>query len=235
MKMAAETASVRILLADAQSLFREAVRTVLEGEADFDVVAVASDGLQALAEAERSNPDVALLDAGMPNCDGVRATSLIRSRIPSCRVIILADTADPALLLDAVEAGANGYLTKDCPLAELIQAARSIHRGETLIPARMLGPLLSRLIRRRREQDQAYLLVSRLTRREKEVLALLADGADNEAIALALVISPQTARTHVQNVLAKLQVHSRLEAAAFVIRTGILADLVERNDDRLPA
>ncbi len=233
--MAGETARVRILLADAQSLFREAVRTVLENETDLDVVAVASDGLQALAEAERSGPDIALLDAGMPNCDGVRATSLIRSRVPSCRVIILADAADPALLLEAVEAGASGYLTKDCPLAELIAATRLIHRGETLIPTRMLGPLLNRLIRRHREQDQAHLQVSRLTRREREVLALLADGADNEVIALRLVISPQTARTHVQNVLAKLEVHSRLEAAAFVIRNGILSELMERKDDRLPA
>ncbi|MGH2732193.1 MAG: response regulator [Actinomycetota bacterium] len=232
--MADKTARVRILLADSQSLFREAMRAVLEGQPDFEVVAVASEGLEALAEAERTAPDVALLDAGMPNCDGVRAAALIRSRVATCRVVILADVADPALLLDAVEAGASGYLTKDCPLAELIQATRSIHRGETLIPTRMLGPLLNRLIRRHREQDQALLQVSRLTRREKEVLALLADGAHNESIALALVISPQTARTHVQNVLAKLEVHSRLEAAAFVTRNGILSDLMEGKDGRFP-
>src|SRR5919106_687622 len=148
---------VRILLADGQSLFREAVKVVLESESDVEVVAEARDGL---------------------------------------------------------EAGASGYLTKESPLAELIDAARAIHRGETLIPRRMLGALLARLIRRRREQDEALRRMSKLTRREKEVLALLAGGGDNDAIAQALVISPQTARTHIQNVLGKLGVHSRLEAAA---------------------
>jgi DNA-binding NarL/FixJ family response regulator len=221
---------VRILLADGQSLFREAVKVVLESESDVEVVAEARDGLQAVAEAERLRPDVALLDVNLPNCDGVRATALIKERVPECRVVVLANEEDQRTLVDAVEAGASGYLTKESPLAELIDAARAIHRGETLIPRRMLGALLARLIRRRREQDEAIRRMSRLTRREKEVLALLAGGADNDAIAQALVISPQTARTHIQNVLGKLGVHSRLEAAAFVMQNGILDELatVER-------
>lgn len=217
---------IRILLADGQSLFREAVKVVLESEPGLEVVAEANDGLDAVAQAERTRPDVALIDLHLPNCDGIRAAYLIGEQVPECRVVVLADEEDERTLVDAVEAGVSGYLTKECPLAELIEATRAIYAGETLIPRRMLGPLLSRLIMRRREQDEALRRASRLTRREKEVLALLAEGADNDAIAQSLVISPQTARTHIQNVLGKLGVHSRLEAAAFVVRNGILEDLV---------
>ena len=223
--MADEDARVRILLADEQSLFRDAVKIVLESQPDFEVVAEARDGLQAVSEAERVGPDVALLDATLPNCDGVRAAALISDQVPECRIMILAEEEDQELLVDAVEAGASGFLTKAAPLEELIEAARAIHAGETLIPRRMLGALLGRLIRRRREQDDALRKAGRLTRREREVLALLAEGADNDGIARALVISPQTARTHIQNVLGKLDVHSRLEAAAFVMQNGILEEL----------
>lgn len=216
---------VTILLADGHSLFREAVRAVLESESDFKVVAEAGDGLHAVAEAERTCPSIALIDADLPNCTGIKATALIAERVPDCRIVVLAGEEDQKLLVDAVEAGAAGFLTRESPLVDLIDAARAINRGETLIPNHMLGALLGRLIKRRREQDQAFRSIARLTRREKEVLALLADGADNEGIAEALVISPQTARTHIQNILGKLGVHSRLEAAAFVVQNGILREL----------
>jgi DNA-binding NarL/FixJ family response regulator len=139
---------------------------------------------------------------------------------------VLGVDEDCRRLVDLLDAGANGYLTREAPLAELIDATRAIHRGETLIPPRMLGPLLSALLHRRKEQDHAHDRLSRLTRREREVLALLASGADNESIAGVLVISPQTARTHIQNILGKLSVHSRLEAAAFVTQNGIYPELV---------
>lgn len=218
--------TIRILLADGHSLFRESVRVVLESEADLQVVAEARDGFQLISEAELSRPDIAILDSSLPSCDGVRAARLIKERVPGCRMLILAEEEDQGVLLEAVEAGASGYLTKECPLSELIDATRAIHRGEIVIPCWMLGTLLGHLVRRRRDQDAARRRISRLTRREREVLALLSDGSDNEAIASALVISPETARTHVQNLLSKLGVHSRLEAAAFVMQNGILDDLV---------
>jgi DNA-binding NarL/FixJ family response regulator len=219
--------AVRIVLAEGHSLFREAVRAVFESEADLEVVAEASSGLEAVEESDRTKPDVAFLDAALPNCDGVKAAALIKQRVPDCKVMILSDTEDQAVLVEAIEAGASGYLTKQCPLADLIEAVRAVDRGETLIPPRMLGTLLARLIRNRRDQEEALRCASGLTRREREVLALLAQGADNQAIAQRLVISPQTARTHIQNILGKLGVHSRLEAAAFVIQNEILDDLVE--------
>jgi DNA-binding NarL/FixJ family response regulator len=214
---------VTILLADAHSLFREAVRMALDGQADLHVIAEARDGLQAVAEAERSRPDVALLDAALPNCDGVRATELIGERAPECRVVLVSADEDHGLLLSGVLAGASGFLTKGSPLEDLIATTRGVAAGETRISPRLLGPLLERLVHRRQEQNEAMKRISKLTRREREVLALLAEGGDNDAIAQALVISPQTARTHVQNVLGKLGVHSRLEAAALA-RTN---DVVE--------
>lgn len=216
----------RILLADEQALFREAVKVVLDAESDFRVVAEAGDGLEAVAEAERSRPDLILLDATLPNCDGVKATALIRERLPESRILFLAAEEEETSLVDAVEAGANGYLAKNAPLSELLEAVRAIHRGETLVPRGMLGALLARLIHRRRAYDEALRRLSKLTRREREVLALLSEGGDKDAIAQALVISPETARTHIQNVLSKLGVHSRLEAAAFVSQNYVMDELI---------
>jgi DNA-binding NarL/FixJ family response regulator len=218
--------SLRILLADEQSLLREALRVVLEAEPDLRVVADVRDGLQAVAEADRARPDVALLHASLPSCDGISAIGLIKERVPNCKVVVFTDEEDQDALTRALEAGANGYLTKESPVDELIEALRAVHRGDTLVPSRMLGRLFDGLLRHRRDQDAAIRLMSDLTRREKEVLALLAEGAGNGAIAEALVISPETARTHIQNVLSKLGVHSRLEAATFVMQNGILDHLV---------
>jgi DNA-binding NarL/FixJ family response regulator len=219
--------TIRILIADEQTLFREAVKVLLNGEGGLAVVAEAGDGLQAVSEAERVRPELALMDANLPNGDGIRATALIKERVPECAVVILADQEDEDRLIEALEAGASGYVTKHSPLSELIEATKAVHRGEVLIPPRMLGAVLSRLITRRREQDQAVKRISRLTRREREVLARLAEGADNDGIAQALFISPETARTHIQNILTKLGVHSRLEAVAFVTRNEILGELIE--------
>jgi DNA-binding NarL/FixJ family response regulator len=212
---------IRVMLADEQSLFREAVKVVLSGENDLTVVGEARDGLQAIAEAERVHPDVALLDADLPNCDGIRATKQITTKVPECRVIVFSAQEDELVLVNALEAGASGYLSKESPLVDLIAATRAVHRGEALVPPRMLGTLLQRLIQRRRERDEALKRMGALTRREREVLLLLAQGADNDGIAQELVISSETARTHIQHLLGKLEVHSRLEAAAFVTQNGL--------------
>ena len=222
--MSREGDVIRVLLADEQALFREAVHVILEREPDLEVVSEAGDGMQAVNEAERIRADVAFLDVNLPNCDGLRAISMLHERLPSCAIVIVDGQEDETTLAEALRAGAAGYIAKTRPLSELIDAARAVHRGEMLVPSGMLRGLLARLFRQRDEQDEALRAVSRLTRREREVLALLADGADNDSIAQALVISPQTARTHIQNVLAKLGVHSRLEAAMFVAQNGILQE-----------
>jgi DNA-binding NarL/FixJ family response regulator len=217
-------APVRVLVADAHSLFREALAVALANEVGLQVVAEAQDGQEAVREAARTEPEVAVLDADLPNCDVVRATRYIRERVPGCRVLVVAGEEEEGTLVEAVYAGASGYLTKGNPLTELIAAIRQVYRGETLIPPHLLGRLLDRLMQRARTQDQVGRRLARLTLREREVLTLLAKGGDNESIAAALVISPQTARTHIQNVLVKLRVHSRLEAAALAIRDGLFVD-----------
>jgi DNA-binding NarL/FixJ family response regulator len=226
---------IRVLVADRHALFREAMRAVLEAQADIHVVAEARDGAQAASEAERTLPHVAIIDAELPVSDGVRTTAAIKARVPDCQVLVLSAREDYRNLIEVLDAGANGYLTRESPLAELIQATRAIHRGDTLVPPGMLGPLLTDLLRRKRDQDRDFEKVARLTSREREVLALLAQGSDNDSIARSLVISPQTARTHIQNILGKLEVHSRLEAAAFVLQSGLLTNLMKRDDDRIRA
>lgn len=217
---------IRVLLADRHALFREAMRAVLDAEAELHVVAEARDSLEAVSEAERTLPHVTILDIDLPMSDGARTTSAIKASVPECQVLVLSPREDYRGLIELLDAGASGYLTREAPLADLIHATKAVHRGDTLVPPNMLGPLLTGLLRRKRGQDRAFDRVSRLTSREREVLVMVAQGAGNEAIAESLVISPQTARTHIQNILGKLEVHSRLEAAAFVTRSGILEVLI---------
>lgn len=217
---------IRVLLEDAHSLFRQALKASLQEDGDIDVVAEASDDVDAVSEAERVRPDVIFLDANLPGADPIRTIAQLRERIPESRVVIVVDHDDPVLLAEAVEEGARGYVSKGSALADLIDTTHSVYRGETAIPRHMIGDLLATLLERRRKYQEANRKVASLTRREREVLSLLADGADSETIAHTLVISPETARTHLQNILQKLGVHSRLEAAAFVIQQGVRDDLV---------
>jgi DNA-binding NarL/FixJ family response regulator len=226
--MSQDRPTVRIVLATEQILLRDAMRSVMEIEPDLEMSGEASDGYHAVKECERTCPDVLILDGHLRNWDAVRTTAIVRDRVPRCRVLILSNRDDHSSLLRALEAGARGYLSKDSALDELIGAARAIHSGRTLVPAHMLGPLLSTLINSKREREEAILKLFRLTQREREVLAILTDGGDNTTIAGTLVISPRTAKTHIQSVLTKLGVHSRLEAAAFVRRNGLRADLMRQ-------
>jgi len=216
---------VRILIADESSMFRQALRVALESQPHLRVVAETETGCQAALEARRLSPDVAVVSLGLPHCDGIEATLRVQQDAPDCRVLVLAEHEDLETLLEALEAGATGYLSKDSPLHELLHAVQAIHRGEAQVPPWMLRSLLAALIQRRRDDSRALQRAGWLTRREREVLALLARGKNNNAIAQELVISPETARTHSQNILSKLGVHSRLEAAAFVARHGILDEL----------
>jgi two-component system, NarL family, nitrate/nitrite response regulator NarL len=217
--------TIRVLVADENALFRQAVSAVLEAEVDLSVVAEAQSGADAVSEAERMRPDVALLLDRPPRVDGPTTTAEVRDRLPGCRVIVLTDERDEQVLHNAIEAGAAGYVTKDIPMSELTASIRAVHRGDTLVPPDMLGDLFDSFFSQRREQGEALRVLSRLSRREQEVLGLLVAGAGNEEIAAVLVISPQTARTHIQRVIHKLGVHSRLEAAMLATHLGIVDDL----------
>jgi DNA-binding NarL/FixJ family response regulator len=221
--------TVRILVADEHSLFRQALRELLDEETDFEVVAEAEDESETVALATRTKPDVALVSTELTAGDSITAIEMINKQVSGCRAVIIAGSDDPEVLLRAVEAGASGYITKGYALSDLMSAARAVHRGETIVPPRMLGGLIERLLRRRRDEDEATARIARLTRRERQVLALLAEGGNKEAIGRALFISPETARTHIQHVMAKLGVHSRLEAAKVAQR----GNLVPASNDAL--
>jgi two-component system, NarL family, response regulator LiaR len=216
---------IRLVIADEHALFRQALRIVLEREHDLEVVGEARTGSDAVVQAERARPDVAVISAMLSGVNGVSVTAMIRDRVPGCRVIVLTDETDQAALHRAIESGSAGYLTKEMPMTELIAAIRDVHRGDTLVPPHMLGPLFEGLFSQRREQRESLRLLSELSRREQQVLRLLVDGAGNEEIGRVLVISPQTARTHIQRVIRKLGVHSRLEAAMLARQMGIVDEL----------
>jgi DNA-binding NarL/FixJ family response regulator len=207
---------IHVLLADEQGLFREAVRIVLESQPDVAVVAEAGDEATALDAAAELKPDVALVSMALGGYNGLATARSISELLPDCRVVMLTPHADTATLVDAFEAGASGYLSKQSPIAELVDAIRAVHVHGILVPQGSLPDLIRSLVGRRRDRDETAARYGKLTAREREVLGLLITGADNETIGRSLLISPQTARTHVQNILAKLRVHSRLEAAALV-------------------
>lgn len=217
---------ISVMIADEHSLFRQAVRSALETEDGLTVVAEAADGIETVAQVEQHKPDVVLIDADLPNSSGVYTTRLIHKRLPACKVLVLSNHPDPTALFDAMQAGASGYMTKATPLRELIRSTKALLQGETIVPASMLGHLLSQLVENRSEQNNVMRRLARLTRREREVLALLVEGGDNDVVASRLVISPETARTHIQNILGKLDVHSRLEALSLVLRNNIAPDMI---------
>jgi DNA-binding NarL/FixJ family response regulator len=215
----------RVLLVDGEFLFRHSVQRVLEGEPDLHVVGATDDPAAVTQETARTKPDVALLDADLIGPEIPRIVRGIRAITPSCKILVITSSDEIGPLVEALEAGASGYLTKDASIWELLDATRSVGRGDVAIPPRMVGSLLAVLLGQRTMQAEAMTKLSRLTKREREVLALLADGHDKSAIAVALVISPQTARTHVQNILSKLAMHSQLEAAAFARREAVALEL----------
>jgi two-component system, NarL family, nitrate/nitrite response regulator NarL len=226
--------AIRILVADEQQLFRDAIRMALESQPDLRVVAEAGTGLQAVTDAQRTRPDVVLVCLTLPVVDGFRATRLITERLPRCRVLLLADDEEPGLLAEALVAGATGYLTKDSPVEEVIAATRTVHEGGTVFPERLLGAVLTWLLPRRRAGAVVPAgPLSSLSRRENQVLVLMAQRADNREIGSALGMGSDRAQRHIRNILQKLGLETRLDAAAFLMRAGVLEDLVRAERIRL--
>lgn len=226
---------IEILLASQHALLRQAIHSALDNHPDVHVVAETHTGMTTVAEAERAAPDVAVLEIDGLNGDGLRTVAMLRERVKDCRVLLLADGEEIDVLIEGLEAGAQGYVSKESPLSDLVDAMRAVVSGQLVIPGGMLTELITSLVQRRKYRNEGAVRVSRLTQREREVLRLLATGADNEAIGRSLVISPQTARTHIQNILSKLGAHSRLEAVAIARSSGIFEDpadpLIEEGRD----
>lgn len=207
---------LRILIVDDHLLFAEAIQVALE-DFGMNVVGVVSTGEQAVAFVERSMPDVILMDIVLPDQSGLVAGSTILERWPDARILALTALSDRQAVDKALRTGFRGYLTKDTPISHFVNSVRSVMDGHLVLPHR-----LAPIVRRSANDDDVTLLIAQLTVREREVLALLVQGADGLAIASRLGISRNTVRTHVQSILTKLQVHSRLEAATFAVRHRVV-------------
>lgn len=217
--------SIRILIAEQQPLFRDALQEALRAEPDIDVVSLKWDLAAVTSQALTGTIDVALLDADLlPKEEGRTVRTLPRA--DGCRILVLTEHEDVDNILSLLACGANGCTLKKSTAAELIEATRAVHAGQTFVPRELVSDVIDRLLARDHRRGDALRRLGRLTRREKEVLVMMISGLGNQGIARAAVISPQTARTHIQNVLTKLEVHSRLAAVALVVQSDLAGALV---------
>jgi DNA-binding NarL/FixJ family response regulator len=216
---------ISVLLVDDQTIVRQGLRSLLSLESDIVVVGEAADGRQAVELVQRLSPDIVLLDVRMPHMDGLQALRRIKAIAPQVSVIMVTLYDDPNYLLEAVSAGAAGYILKDATRQELIRAVRLIAEGGAIIAPTMMPDLLRQMERLMATQGSPLLadaLHDALTEREIEVLRLIAEGCTNQQIAEMLIISPTTVKTHVQNILQKLNVSDRTQAAVYAVRSGLI-------------
>jgi two-component system, NarL family, response regulator LiaR len=212
------TSPIRVLLTDDHAIVRKGISALLATEQDIQVVGEACDGQEAVAQAEALCPDVILMDLVMPKLDGIEAISQIMAKLPSTRILVLTSFAADEKVFPAIRAGALGYLLKDSGPEELVGAIRQVHRGEP-----SLEPSIARkvLLELSHPPTEKTLTVDPLTQRELDILRLVAQGCSNKEIALKLSLSELTVRTHVSNILGKLHLASRTQAALYALQKGI--------------
>ena len=213
---------IRILLADDHTLMRRGLRALLERQNGFAVVAEAADGREAVEIAAAVSPDVAVIDIGMPNLNGIEAARRITEKRPETAVVILSMHADESYVLRALKSGARGYLLKDSPEEDLIHAIRAVHNGKAFFSpeiSKMLAEDYMRQMRQRGVEDSYELL----TPREREILQMLGEGNSNKEVATKLNLSLHTVETHRGNLLEKLNLHSTAELILYAVRRGIVA------------
>ncbi|MCS7283555.1 MAG: response regulator transcription factor [Anaerolineae bacterium] len=211
---------LRLLLVDDHILFRKALARLLDAQPDFQVVGEASDGAEGVEKARALRPDVVLMDLRMPVCDGLEATRQIKRELPGTRVVILTVSEDDQDFLAAIRHGADGYLVKNIRPEVLFQELRGLAKGEAPISREMVSKLLRQMTYQERSCPPVG-LIETLSEREREVLALLAEGLSNEEIAGELNIAVNTVRNHVRNILEKLGVRNRVQAAVYAVRCGL--------------
>jgi two-component system nitrate/nitrite response regulator NarL len=210
-------ATIRILIVEDHTMFADAIRLTLESHG-MDVIAIASNEWEAMETVRREPLDLALVDLGLPGSDGIQVGERILEERPDAKVLAVTALRDARTVSQTLRAGFHGYLTKDIPLSQLVATIRAALGGQVVIPHHLARATAGA---RTPDEEHAALLREQLTGRELEVLALLVEGSSGEEIAERLSVSKNTVRTHVQNILTKLQVHSRLEAALFAVRHGI--------------
>ncbi|MCQ4204115.1 response regulator [Streptomyces sp. NPDC058783] len=208
--------AIKVLLVDDHQVVRRGLRTFLEVQDDIEVVGEAADGAEGVDRAQELKPDVILMDVKMPGMDGVDALRRLRELDNHARVLVVTSFTEQRTVVPALRAGAAGYVYKDVDPDALAGAIRSVHAGHILLQPEVAGALLSQ-----EESGSGPGRAGSLTEREREVLSLIADGRSNREIARALVLSEKTVKTHVSNILMKLDLADRTQAALWAVRHGV--------------
>jgi len=211
---------IRVLLADDHTLFRKGLQEIINKQSDMAVVGEAKDGVEAVEKTEELNPDIILMDIGMPILDGVKATRLIKGQNEKVGIVVLTMYRNDQYVFEVIKAGAQGYILKDADLGELLKAIRRVHRGEPMIDSSMAGRVLVEFSKLTRDQESQDFLD--LSKRETEILQLVAQGATNKDIAEKLFISEYTVRNALSIIFQKLHVNNRTEAAVYALQEGLL-------------
>jgi DNA-binding NarL/FixJ family response regulator len=213
--------SLRVLLVDDHDLFRTGLRNLLE-EQNVQVIGEAADGTQAIRMVRELAPDVVVMDLNMPGMTGVEATRQVTNQAPLTRVVVLTISDQDEDVMNAILAGACGYLMKDSSIQDLMQGIRAAAVGESLISPHIAAKVLQRMRATSTNEQDAKTIRAELSDREIEVLKLIANGKDNAQIAGELHISPKTVKNHISNILMKLQIDNRIQAAVYAVRSGIV-------------
>lgn len=212
---------LRILIGDDHTLFRQGLRKILEERLDWEIVAEAGDGREAVQQAVELRPDVAVLDIGMPLLNGIEATRQILRRVPDTRVLVVSMHAQEAYIVQALQAGARGYLLKDSAAKDLIRGIAVVAGGKSFFSPTVAKVMLDDYVRRLSEQG----IVDRydaLSEREHEILQLVAEGRSSKDIADLLSVSPTTVETHRAHIMQKLDLHSTAEVVLYAVRRGVI-------------
>ncbi|MHB1801128.1 MAG: response regulator [Actinomycetes bacterium] len=214
---------IRILLVDDQPLFRGAIAALIAGQDDMVVIGEAENGLDAVEQVHALVPDLVVMDVEMPVMDGVEATRLIREQLPAVKVVMLTGSESDDHVFDAIRFGAHGYLLKDLRPEQLYDLVRSVMRNETPLSPAIAGRLLDEIRSgaTRRSASPAPTQGPSVTRRELEILQLVAEGLSNKEIGKRLSITEGTVKNHVHNALEKLHMENRIQAAAYIVRQGL--------------
>ncbi|MDC2867145.1 MULTISPECIES: response regulator [unclassified Bacillus (in: firmicutes)] len=217
---------IRIMIVDDQSLVRDGLAMLLNLRPELEVVGTASDGEEAVQNAEQFQPEIILMDIRMPRANGVEGTRLIRERFPHIKVLMLTTFNDSELIFEALEQGASGYLLKDMATDTIVQAILTVHAGGVVLPQDMTAEIVKELKRAKVDsiaEQHAPKQIEQLTEREVEVLRELGYGLNNKEIAEKLFITEGTVKNHVSNIISKLELRDRTQAAIFAVRYGVTA------------
>jgi len=214
---------IRILLVDDHSLFRSGIKSLLQNQEDFEVIGEASDGLEGVKRAKQLNPDVVLMDLHMPGTSGLEALKILVEEMPNIEVLMLTVSEDSQDLMQALQSGARGYLLKNIEIDFLVDSIRHAAKGESVMSPQMSIKLMDS-VREPDIQDEIVKPEVKLTPRENEIILMIAKGESNKSIARTLDLAESTVKIHVQGILRKLNVSSRVHAAVYAVENGLMPD-----------